>query len=588
MRILFLTHAFNGLTQRLFSELTARGHQVGIEFDIADAVAEEAVALFRPDLIVAPYLRRAIPESIWRRHACLIVHPGIVGDRGPSALDRAIQDGEREWGVTVLQAEAEMDAGPVWASETFAMRAAKKSSLYRVEVTEAATRAVLRAVERFAAGGYAPVVPDHADPDVRGRARPLLRQDERRIDWARDTTATVLAKIDAADGFPGVADTLFDTPCHLFDACEEAALHGASFGARAGALLARRETALLRATVDGAVWIGHVKRAGDIKLPATLACPEAAALPEIPLAGWWAESRATWQDIRYEEHAGRGAEGAEGAGSGAVGFLHFDFYNGAMSTRQCERLLAAYRWACARPTQVLVLMGGADCWSNGIHLNTIEAADGDDSPADESWANINAIDDLAEAIITTGTQLTVAALQGNCGAGGCFLARAADYVWARDGVLLNPHYKNMGNLYGSEYWTYLLPPRVGAEGARAIMQNRLPMTAAGGVAQGFLNACLAADPQAFRVDVARRAAELAAAPDLDARLQAKRAKRAADEAAKPLAAYRAEELAQMRRNFYGFDPSYHVARYHFVHKSPHSWTPRHLAVHRDLGWSVPA
>jgi putative two-component system hydrogenase maturation factor HypX/HoxX len=37
----------------------------------------------------------------------------------------------------------------------------------------------------------------------------------------------------------------------------------------------------------------------------------------------------------------------------------------------------------------------------------------------------------------------------------------------------------------------------------------------------------------------------------------------------------------MHRNFYGFDPSYHVARYHFVHKLPHAWTPRHLAVHRD-------
>jgi putative two-component system protein, hydrogenase maturation factor HypX/HoxX len=36
----------------------------------------------------------------------------------------------------------------------------------------------------------------------------------------------------------------------------------------------------------------------------------------------------------------------------------------------------------------------------------------------------------------------------------------------------------------------------------------------------------------------------------------------------------------MHRNFYGFDPSYHVARYHFVHKLAHAWTPRHLAVHR--------
>ena len=92
MRILFITHTFNSLTQRLYCELTARGHQVSIEFDIADSVAEEAVALFKPDLIVAPYLRRAIPESIWKKHTCLIVHPGIVGDRGPSALDWAIQE----------------------------------------------------------------------------------------------------------------------------------------------------------------------------------------------------------------------------------------------------------------------------------------------------------------------------------------------------------------------------------------------------------------------------------------------------------------------------------------------------------------
>jgi putative two-component system hydrogenase maturation factor HypX/HoxX len=82
--------------------------------------------------------------------------------------------------------------------------------------------------------------------------------------------------------------------------------------------------------------------------------------------------------------------------------------------------------------------------------------------------------------------------------------------------------------------------------------------------------------------------ELAAAADLADRLASKRETRTRDEATKPLAAYRAEELAHMRRNFYGFDPSYHVARHHFVRKSPASWTPRHLARHRDLGWKVPA
>ncbi|MFZ3018665.1 MAG: hydrogenase maturation protein [Gallionella sp.] len=563
MRILLLTHSYNSLTQRLHAELAARGHELAIEFDIADSVAEEAVDLFQPDLIVAPYLRRAIPESIWKHRMCFVVHPGIVGDRGPSALDRAIQDGVTEWGVTVLQAEAEMDAGPVWASETFAMRRATKSSLYRNEVTAAACRAVLTAVERYASGSFDPMRLSALSP-----LRPLLKQDERRIDWSRDDTATVLCKIAAADGFPGVADQMFGEPCHLYDAHAESSL----CGGQPGDVIARCETALLRVTVDGAVWIGHVRRhANGIKLPAALAFPEAVGVPELPLANWWAAEGETWQDIAYRERDG-------------VGYLHFEFYNGAMGTQQCQRLLQAYRWALTRPTRVVVLMGGADFWSNGIHLNLIEAAD---SPADESWANINAMNDLAEAIIRTESHFTVAALQGNAGAGGCFLARAADQLWVREGALLNPHYKNMGNLYGSEYWTYLLPARVGEEGARAIMRNRLPLTAQAAVERGFADARLSENADIFFAEVVRRANELAHAEDFSPRLAAKKERRAKDEAEKPLSLYRAEELAQMRRNFYGFDPSYHVARYRFVRKSPHSWTPRHLAPHRNPGWQQP-
>jgi putative two-component system hydrogenase maturation factor HypX/HoxX len=574
MRILLLTHAFNSLTQRLGAELQRCGHEISIEFDIADSVAEEAVALFKPQLIVAPYLRRAIPESIWSRHVCFIVHPGIIGDRGPSALDWAIQSGEAEWGVTVLQAEAEMDAGPIWATAVFPLRNAKKSSIYRNEVTQAATSAVLQAVERYAAGDFVPT-PLAGCSDVRGRLRPLMKQADRAIDWQRDNTATVLQKINAADGFPGVADSLFGEPCHIFDAWPEAVLRGAP-DSKPGDVLARREGALLRRTSDGALWIGHAKRAGEFKLPATQAFGAASAsVPDAPLAGWWRAESDTWQDIAYEE-------------SNGVGFLHFEFYNGAMSTSQCQRLQTALAWAKQRPVKVLVLMGGADFWSNGIHLNVIEAAE---SPADESWNNINAMNDLARELIEAGGQITVAALAGNAGAGGCFLARAADLVWAREGAILNPHYKNMGNLYGSEYWTYLLPRRLGEQGvgdkSMAIMRNRQPLTAQRAAETGFTDACLAGDTQAFRIDVARRAAELAAASDLAAQLAAKRERRAQDEAQKPLAAYREEELAHMRRNFYGFDPSYHVARHHFVRKSPASWTPRHLARHRDLGWLVP-
>jgi putative two-component system hydrogenase maturation factor HypX/HoxX len=59
MRILFLTHAFNSLTQRLYTELTAAGHDVSVEFDINDGVTREAVALWQPELIAASSLHRA-------------------------------------------------------------------------------------------------------------------------------------------------------------------------------------------------------------------------------------------------------------------------------------------------------------------------------------------------------------------------------------------------------------------------------------------------------------------------------------------------------------------------------------------------
>ncbi|NMM27163.1 MAG: hydrogenase maturation protein [Glaciimonas sp.] len=574
MRILFLTHSFNSLTQRLFVALRGCGHQVSVELDIADSVSEEAVALFKPDLIVAPFLKRAIPASIWQRHVCLVVHPGIVGDRGPSALDWAIINRESEWGVTVLQANAEMDAGDIWAQASFPMRIGKKSSLYRNEVTAAAARAVLETVEKFAIGKRPLRLAEAVE--ARGILRPLLQQMQRCIDWQRDDSAAILSKINSADSFPGVLDSLFDMPCHLYDAHPATSAAVAAVAGAPGEIIARRDHAVLRRTSDGGVWIGHarpVQTADDagkpFKLPvADWFAVQVAQLPELPAALMRPVDE--WGELRYWEE-------------GAVGFLSFDFYNGAMSTGQCQRLRAAVQLAKQRPTRVLVLLGGEDFFSNGLHLNRIEATAHrpSESAADESWNNINAMDDLALEILTATDHLTVSALRGNAGAGGAFLALAADIVWAHENVLLNPHYKNMGNLYGSEYWTYLLPQRVGTGAARGLMQNRHPLAASDAVRMGLIDAAFGHDAHAFSTEAGIRAVALAQSHDFDARLATKRVRREQDEAAKPLHSYREEELVKMHRNFYGFDPSYHVARYHFVHKMPHAWTPRHLAVHRN-------
>jgi putative two-component system hydrogenase maturation factor HypX/HoxX len=368
---------------------------------------------------------------------------------------------------------------------------------------------------------------------------------------------------------PGVLDRLFDEPAYLFDAHRGEA--GAPVGAAPGSVVARCHGAVQIATRDASLWIGHAKRVphsdDDVpfKLPVTqLFAAQTVALPE----------RDGYPEIAYEEH---------GSGEDCVGLLHFAFYNGAMGSAQCGRLLAAYRQALARPTRVLLLAGGPDFFSNGIHLNLIEAAA---SPADESWRNINVIDDVCEAVINIIDRLVFSLLQGNAGAGGVFLALAADAVWAREGVILNPHYKNMGNLYGSEYWTYTLPRRVKRAGgseadARRVMDNRLPLSAAQAQAAGLVDKVIASGRATFLAAAIARAQRVAAGADHAALVRDKLKRRQRHEAERPLAAYRVEELAKMRRNFYGFDSSYHVARSYFVHKTPHSWTPRHLALHRQ-------
>ncbi len=569
MRILFLTHAFNNLTQRLYTELVAAGHDVSVEFDIADSVTQEAIALWRPEVIVAPFLKRRIPEAVWRHHRCIVLHPGIAGDRGPSSLDWAIMNGETEWGVTAIEANAEMDAGDIWASSNFPMRDAPKSSLYRNEVTDAAVKVLQLTLQRLARGETAEPL-DYSNPDVRGRQRPAMPQSDRAIHWRADDTATVLRKIRAADGSPGVRDEVLGERVFLYDAHREGRLREDFPRAAPGDVIARRGGAILRATLDGAVWITHLKAdAGDtsFKLPAAMVLARRLAnVPDAPLAPEAIVAYPTWRPIRYEE-------------KGAVGYLHFPFYNGAMGTAQCEALLAAYRHATSRPTRVIVLMGGPDFWSNGIHLNLIEAAA---HPAEESWRNINAIDDLVREIVVTNARITIAAMQGNAGAGGAFLALAADRVFARDGVILNPHYKGMGNLYGSEYWTYLLPRRVTADIARDITQGRLPISARRAVAMGLIDDHFGSTSTAFCAEIEKRANAIAADPAFDCLISEKHARRRADETHKPLETYRTEELERMKQNFFGFDPSYHVARDHFVRKVPRSRTPLYIARHRAV------
>ncbi|HHH50219.1 MAG TPA: hydrogenase maturation protein [Saprospiraceae bacterium] len=433
--------------------------------------------------------------------------------------------------------------------------------MYRHEVTQAAVNGLLESIVNFQKKDFRPIDLDDKDSSIKGQWNRRTQQSDYKFTWSENAN-DILRKINAADSSPGVLIDLLGESYFVFGGHLEENLTGA-----AGQILAKRNKAICIACRDKAIWLTQLKanRDGAIKLPATIALAEKSIdIPLVELSPFEKKQGQTFQEIYYQEE-------------NEIAYIHFDFYNGAMDTDQCNRLRKTIVEAKKRAIKLIVLMGGKDIWSNGIHLNVIENAN---NPADESWANINAIDDLILEIIQSPNHYIIAALQGNAGAGGVALALAGDKVVAREGIVLNPHTKNMG-LYGSEYWTYLLPKRIGIEKANHFTQQCLPWGTKLAKEIGLLDDVFGQTAFEFRKHTKKMAKEIVALPYFDKLLLAKKFQRKKDERVKPLEKYRTEELEKMYDNFYNNNQGYHEKRFRFVHKI---FDPTHGQSVEDRDW----
>ena len=550
MRILLLVSAFNGLSQRAWCALREAGHDVGVLIAGSPPETVDAVRAARPELILCPYLEERVPAEVRQAFRTVLIHPGPVGDRGPSPLDRAITERAPTWGVTALQAVEETDAGPVWATRSFPMPAAppRKSSLYNGPVADAAMECIAETVRKAADPSFRP-----ADQVLINRLRPAPRPEDRAFAW--DAPAgDIVRRVRAADGNPGVRTQVGGLAVYAYDAHP-----GVGRSGPPGALLGRRQGAVLVGTGDSAVWLGQLRAADGegVKLPATtLLGDRLRGVEHLSLAPGVEPDAPSYRQIRYRRR-------------GAVGWLAFDFYNGAMSAGHCRRLLAALRHAIGQDTRALVLRSGTDAFSNGIHLNTIEAAA---DPAGTAWAAVTAINTVCREIIACTRQVVICAYAGSAAAGGVMLGLGADVVAARSGIVLNPYY-DIG-LYGSELHTYTLPRRVGAETAQRLIDDKLPVGA--GVAQsiGLVDEVGPRHPDAYTdwlTELADRHADPKAAR---ARRAAKVRRLAAEQV--PLAAFEAQELAEMSRDLFADRSGFAAARRAFVRKA-RPVTPGRLA-----------
>ncbi len=158
LKIILLSTAFNGLTQRAWLDLRQAGHRPSVVLFTSEEEVCRQIEEAEADLVICPFLKDRVPQQLWShpKRPVVIIHPGIVGDRGASALDWAISKELKRWGVTALQAVEEMDAGPIWSTHEFNLPAGlRKSELYNGLVSDAAIHCIRDVVEKFR-NGYTP------------------------------------------------------------------------------------------------------------------------------------------------------------------------------------------------------------------------------------------------------------------------------------------------------------------------------------------------------------------------------------------------------------------------------------------------
>ncbi|WP_295053461.1 hydrogenase maturation protein [Sulfuricurvum sp.] len=556
MRILLVVSAFNSLSQRVFCHLRDRGENVGVAFAITDTQLNAEVEAYAPDIIIAPYLKKRIPEAIWSTIPAFILHPGIAGDRGAHALDWAILNQAPEWGVTILRANGEYDAGDIYAHGTFAMPLGSKGSIYRNETTSLAIGLTDELLDVLNEPTFIPIA--QHENSLSGSAHRAMTQSDRRIDWENDSTESILAKIRSADSHPGVLDTIMGIECTLYGVHKEGKLRG---GIKE--ILAKREGAICLGTKDGAIWITHLKarHQPSIKLPAAYVLKERLkGVREDRLPLFVDPALETFKEITYYQRD-------------AIGYLGFDFHNGAMGAHQCVRLKYAFDHLKQTDIKVLVLLGGEQFFSNGIHLNIME----DSKKSDEDgWSNIHSMNEVVKSILLCDEILTVSALRRNAGAGGMFLALAADFIVAREGVVLNPHYQTLG-LHGSEYWTYTLPRRVGGEKAEELTNGCLPISAVHARSIGLIDTLLSENDETYLEQLHIYCRTLCDDEErYDERLESKRQKINHTSFAEEIQSYREVELEQMYPSFYDPASDFNRLRKDFVYKLCPIQTPSYL------------
>jgi methionyl-tRNA formyltransferase len=198
-------------------EALQRGIEVLQPETLKEKASRDALRALKPDLMVVVAYGLILPQKVLDipTHGCWNVHASLLPRwRGAAPIQRAIEAGDTETGVCLMQMEKGLDTGPVLLSQTIAIGAQETGGQLHDRLSELGAQVLADGLGLLRAGIHPRPQPQPAEGVTYAHK---LDKHEAKLDWTQPAVA-LANKVRAFDPWP-VAEAML--------AGERVRIHGA-------------------------------------------------------------------------------------------------------------------------------------------------------------------------------------------------------------------------------------------------------------------------------------------------------------------------------------------------------------------------
>jgi len=219
----------------------------------------------RADVMVVAAYGLILPQAVldMPHLGCVNIHASLLPRwRGAAPIHRAIEAGDRETGITLMQMDAGLDTGAMLSRTAIPILDTDTTASLHDRLAELGASEIVALLPRLARGAVTVTPQDNALATYAAK----IGKDEARLDWS--LPATVLdRRIRAFDPFPGATALLRGEPLKLWQA-RPVPGHGTP-----GMVLEVSKEDFTVACGEGALVISEVQKAGGKRQPVTAFLP---------------------------------------------------------------------------------------------------------------------------------------------------------------------------------------------------------------------------------------------------------------------------------------------------------------------------